>query len=78
MFSFSYIYLYKRGKSPRAAKTAEIFKLFSQERERETEREKERYKAETEKERKKAETERERQKQRVGHMQGMGSPACNL
>ena len=34
LWSQELIYLYKRGKSPRAAKTAEIF--FERERERET------------------------------------------
>jgi hypothetical protein len=62
--------LYKRGKSPRAAKTAEIFLIFQS---GEREREKERNKAETEKERK-----RQIQRETVGHIQGMGSPTCNF
>jgi hypothetical protein len=70
-------YLYKRGKSPRAAKTAEIFFIYhSQEREREREgdrereRERERERArvrEREREReRKRERERERERERKG------------
>ena len=72
-------YLYKRGKSPRAAKTAEFFFIYhSQEREREREGDRERERKRKRKRKREREKEKEREKERERESKSVpGLFCCN-